>query len=43
MKVMEVMCGLGKGGKVGVLGGGGVGKRVKMMEVIGKMGMEEWG
>ena len=43
IKVIDLVCPFAKGGKVGLFGGGGVGKTVKMMELINNIATEHSG
>ncbi|WP_216782409.1 F0F1 ATP synthase subunit beta [Candidatus Profftia tarda] len=43
IKVMDLICPLAKGGKVGLFGGAGVGKTVNMMELIRNIAIEHSG
>ncbi len=43
IKVMDLICPFGKGGKIGLFGGAGVGKTVNMMELIRNIAIEHSG
>ena len=43
IKVIDLICPFGKGGKVGLFGGAGVGKTVNMMELIRNIAIEHSG
>ena len=43
IKVIDLLCPIAKGGKVGLFGGAGVGKTVNMLELIGNIAREHSG